>query len=478
MLAASTVLSPSCVRLSLRQIMAMLGVRGTPPLQGASEPAESTPLLHETVGPPQQSEHTAAVQPPRLLAPPEPPGQTRAASAGVLTTPTPAPPLSVAAARSGGGKGADVSPRPRLQRRRRISPRKARSFAFNPTSTDASYLAKIWPTVFILGVQKGGTTTLAHFMLAQPEFCINAGPWGGKESQFLVPKALQENDPDDYYTITGVDKTCSRKATSDDWEKAKTGAGPPVLNGNVYTGGRHLDATPILPYGVSTKALYESIPEELHSRLKFIVLLREPLSRDLSMYNHVRGMKADWGFCPETESTRHGSNGYRRFLEEGLKCSRPGAKCSDCMAENLAIGYYARSLKTWFSYFERQQFFILQSDVLDVTERGSQSVAAVLQALGKFLEVKTGPGSHWERSVQKGYKREHTARQYRGPHQSRLENLTPEQCNAAGQIYESWNKELYALLAETRHAAPAGEPPFGEFKNPCAKAAGLPEDGR
>jgi hypothetical protein len=101
------------------------------------------------------------------------------------------------------------------------------NFAFNATSTDASYLAKIWPTVFILGIQKGGTTTLAHFLLHQSGFCKNNGPWGGKESTFLLPH--KNNNPADYYTITGVDQKCSRRAQPADWEPARMGTGTAAL---------------------------------------------------------------------------------------------------------------------------------------------------------------------------------------------------------------------------------------------------------
>lgn len=224
------------------------------------------------------------------------------------------------------------------------------------------------------------------------------------------------------------------------------------------------------------RSLFTGMPEALRSRLKFIVLLREPLSRDMSMYNHIRGMKADWGFCPETESTRYGSNGYSRFLGENLKCRQSGSGCSACMHKFFEYGHYAQHLKEWFSYFGRQQFFILQSDALNVEAKGKRNVEEVLRKLGTFLEVQShGVGDEWENYAHKRYQHEHKAEGYRGSQRARIEHLTAEQCKTAASIFGAWNKELYALLSSTRQDAPSSEPPFMEFLDPCVRAAGLPE---
>lgn len=229
--------------------------------------------------------------------------------------------------------------------------------------------------------------------------------------------------------------------------------------------------------------MFAGIPRALRSQLKFIILLREPLSRDLSMYNHIRGIKAHWGFCPERESTRYGGNAYRQFLDEGLRCINAGAGrggggrgCSDCILMFAQLGHYARHLKEWFSYFDRRQFFILHNDALNTEKKGREKVAEALRGLGSFLEVKSHGGeAGWQQSMQKGYRREHTSRGYRGSHVSRIEHLPPEQCRAAAAVFDKWNQELYALLAATRQQAPPGEPPFEEFQDPCGRATGLPE---
>ena len=340
-------------------------------------------------------------------------------------------------------------------------------FSFNSSSSDPAYLSKIWPTVFILGVQKGGTSTLAHFLFQHPLFCKNTGA-NGKESQFLARK-----NGTDYFRVTGVDPKCSRTAGAADWEKARTGEGPPILHGRVHKQGRHLDATPLLGlHEQAHKRMLASIPRVLHPHLKFIVLLREPLGRDLSLYNHVRAIKAKWGFCPETEPARQAHQGYRRSLAEKVKCSRPGASCSACMHKRIQHGHYASALKKWFSLFAREQFFILQSDALDTRKAGKDSVAAVLRKLGGFLGLPAGD-HNWERRVRDGYGRMHTASGYLGQAKSRMEELTRKQCRDGADIYVKWNTELYRLLESTQSKAPAGQPNFQKFRDPCRKIAPL-----
>ena len=228
---------------------------------------------------------------------------------------------------------------------------------------------------------------MARFMLAHHQFCKNTSRMDGKESKF-IPHRLDF----DYFTVTGVDHKCSREAESRDFKPARTGTGPPILNGNVYTQGVHMDAEPVLGFERAPARMRASIPQALHSRLKFIVLLREPLSRDLSFFNHVRGMNARWGFCPETQKDR-GASGYNHFLAEMVRCSKVGAHCSNCMRYRLMQGNYARLLKGWFSVFHRRQFFIIQSDTLDEQKAGLGNVSVVLRKLGDFLGV---PKETWE----------------------------------------------------------------------------------
>jgi hypothetical protein len=337
---------------------------------------------------------------------------------------------------------------------------------FDASNNDTKYLSKIWPTVFILGVQKGGTTSLANFLLRHPHFCKNTGTMAGKESHFN----LRDRD---YYRVFGTDQKCSRWARDADRSPAARGTGPPILNGRVHLQGQHLDATPLLDDTRAPKRLFSIIPRSLHEHLKFVLLLREPLSRDVSMYNHVRGIGAKWGFCPETKpqnSSRAPDAGYHKFLSELVRCSKPDAGCSKCMRNRLEHGHYARILSLWFSRFKRKQFFVLQSDALNSKKKSNQEISATLRALGNFLGIKNGD-AQWAQLLASGYLRSHTAEGHVGVgnRKASLEDLGVDECQAAAGLYTRWNEDLYRLMHSTQSTAPVGQPVFERFPDPCRK---------
>jgi len=191
-----------------------------------------------------------------------------------------------------------------------------------------------------------GTTSLASFLFQHRLFCRNNGRIGrGKESHYFTnvlsasatrrtgsrdggrsegsegsggsgatgrglpggnstwhvqraPGALQRLA---YYTITGSDDKCMLPTTprEQDYERALAGSGPPILNGRIYGQGLHVDATPVLAYRGFARVLAAALPPALRPRVRFLVLLREPVSRDISMYNHMSGIGSRWGFCHE-----------------------------------------------------------------------------------------------------------------------------------------------------------------------------------
>jgi len=318
---------------------------------------------------------------------------------------------------------------------------------------------------------------LAKLLLRHPLFCKNTGVAGGKESHFMD----HGTNRSDYYKVFGIDRKCSRVARLADLGPATLGTGPPILNGRVHLRGQHFDATPLLHDDRAPERLFSLIPRGLHAHLKFVLLLREPLSRDVSMYNHIRAIQAKWGFCPETDARELGKfnagnstqnrvddGGYRRFLAELVRCSKPGAGCSRCMRDRLEHGHYERTLRSWFSRFGRQQFFVLASGALDGRKKSKQEISATLRALGSFLGIKDGD-ARWARLLGSGTLRVHTAEGYRGARKSRLEHLGVCECQAAAGLYKGWNEDLYRLLQSTQREAPVGQPVFERFPDPCEK---------
>lgn len=116
------------------------------------------------------------------------------------------------------------------------------------------------PLIFVLGVQKGGSSSLYEFLIQHPLLC------GGshKEPHFF--------DHDDLYKQ-------GRRAYTSMYTDVKCAD-------NVKA--RYVDGTPMMHYMHRVaERIVEFYSQEDREQIKFIVLLREPVSRDYSWYSHV-----------------------------------------------------------------------------------------------------------------------------------------------------------------------------------------------
>ena len=117
------------------------------------------------------------------------------------------------------------------------------------------------PTVFIVGAQKGGSSSLYELMQQHPQLCRSFH----KENHYF-------DHPDnylygvDYYKSLFADTKCDN-----------------------VTGSHFMDGTPILHYPSVWQRIYDTYNHSISLRdsLKFIVLLREPVARDYSWYQHA-----------------------------------------------------------------------------------------------------------------------------------------------------------------------------------------------
>ena len=117
------------------------------------------------------------------------------------------------------------------------------------------------PTVYIIGVQKGGSSSLYELMQQHPQLCGGAH----KENHFF-------DHPDNYEKGTQYFKTMF----SD--EKC-----------NGIQGTHFLEGTPILHYPSVWQRIYDTYSDtpQIRDGLRFIVMLREPVARDYSWYEHM-----------------------------------------------------------------------------------------------------------------------------------------------------------------------------------------------
>lgn len=100
-------------------------------------------------------------------------------------------------------------------------------------------------------------------------------------------------------------------------------------------------------------------------KLKFIVMLREPVARDVSWFNHMTRNNLGWGMkfndtrlFQDIDITKHGK-------EHVLKWVCKATKESTCVPVGFGAGRhgsYIKELQSFVSYFERSQLLVFSSN--------------------------------------------------------------------------------------------------------------------
>jgi len=124
-----------------------------------------------------------------------------------------------------------------------------------------------------------------------------------------------------------------------------------------------LDATPnTLPFAERVRTTYEAAGGGQAHTVKIIVILREPISRELSLYNHLAF--ACRNFAPNERTTWHNQvvnedGSIMSFDDFILQKSVPSLE-----RESDQDRLYAKHLQKWFKLFDRGQILILSYDEL------------------------------------------------------------------------------------------------------------------
>ena len=167
------------------------------------------------------------------------------------------------------------------------------------------------------------------------------------------------------------------------------------------------------------------VPARVAARLpevKLIAVLRDPVTRALSHYNHERAHDREpLSFDEALRAERSRLDGEMdRVLRE------PGYY-SDALRNQSYVhrGMYAEQLERWLEHFSRDQLLVLQSEVL------FEQPDAVYQRVLSFLGL---PPHH------PGDFKAHNARRYRG--------LDPEIGRRLSETFAEPNERLFALIGE------------------------------
>jgi len=253
---------------------------------------------------------------------------------------------------------------------------------------------------------------------------------------------------------------------------------------------RQMDATPYLHTWSAPLRMVQLIPPHWLPETRFLAILREPLSRDLSWYNH-RLTEPGWEFCapsPRGTGVGHGPTyaaeakcAIARF-ETCLDAGRAAAKSEElpkatsssagkrsarlrnlylkCMESGLkpgaiAAGVYGMHYHRWTHFIPRSQMMFLEFDSM------MADVETHISAAVSFFGLPSLAGRNTTKAKKLRMTNDHRT-SYK---------LNKVECSTASELtrtFRPWNDMLYALLAD-RSQAPPMEPPFPRFtvRVPC-----------
>jgi Sulfotransferase domain len=246
-----------------------------------------------------------------------------------------------------------------------------------------------FPSVLIIGAQRGGTTSLFEYLVQHPDVL----PPLGKEIHYF-----------DLHYARGVNYYRGRFPYSH----------------RLHRGALTLDAT---PYYLA----HPLVPEraaQLLPQVKLIAVLRNPVNRALSHYQHeVRGGRETLSFAEaiEQESERLAGEETRLRNEPGYY------SWNHHRYSYLRRGLYMQQLRQWLQYFPRSQLLVLQSEQL------FRDTPATMATVHRFLGLGDHRLERYDDSFEKGnYRR-----------------AMPEELKTKLTAYfEPHNRELFQWLGE------------------------------
>ena len=219
------------------------------------------------------------------------------------------------------------------------------------------------PSVLIIGTQKGGTTSLFNYMVQHPAV--------------LAPLSKE---------VHYFDLNYQRGPT---WYRARFPYTYQLRTGTSIT----LDASPYyLVHPLVPQRAARQLPD-----VKLIALLRDPVDRAFSHYQHeIRGGRESLSFPDAVAAEAERLAGEEERLRDG----------PDYYSYNhhrysyLLRGQYIEQLRRWMEHFPRAQLLVLQSEWL------FSDPAAASSAVYQFLGLAPHRLQHYKPFLQGRYERE------------------------------------------------------------------------
>lgn len=286
----------------------------------------------------------------------------------------------------------------------------------------------VLPNVLLIGAQKAGTSAIAEWLfdagVCRPR-AFDGEPWYyNKEVQFF-------DQPHRYHKGVGFYAKRFQQCNSSQYA---------------------MDATPnTISFPDHVESIFKSAGESHLRKLKVIVVLREPVSRELSLYNHkvfeYMETKAKDQWYSDVSAGNTSVVPFTKYLDILVRdIEKPGPWG---MEWGLAdTGVYVKHLRKWLSFLDRKQLLAIPYDEFKHDPR------SVEKRIRQFL------GVNFEGST---------------PYTNVLDNTEKVEwpsCHAVDRLndlFDEKNKELYELL--NSKSGPSAElKPFPEFKKQkCAE---------
>jgi len=269
------------------------------------------------------------------------------------------------------------------------------------------------PKIFILGSQKGGSSSLFEFLMHHPLICKGTH----KEPHFFDREANYISGREGYIKLFPPDAKCDQ----------------------IVAASRYVDGTTMMyKLGQVIPRMAHFYSEEEKSQLRFIVLLREPVSRDYSWYQQVMRDKLASGALFTDMKTL----GEEESQKENVHIHRSGR--------------YVEQLEMFVQYFKRNQILVLNSGT--VFKNSTRVMEVVSEFLGlQFIDV-------WKESFPHD---DHlSGKKFQGILDCTISHIPQFDCHhrdEMAQYYEPWNQRLYDFMKKTKSQAFPEEPDFPSF---------------
>ena len=273
------------------------------------------------------------------------------------------------------------------------------------------------PKIFILGAQKAGSSSLFAFLTKHPLLCDGLH----KEPHFFDHDEDYKSGRDGYVKMFPPVAKCAKNISAS----------------------RYVDGTTVLAASMKAMPRIDQFyNEDEKPLLKFIVLLREPVSRDYSWYQQ------------KTRDAVFSGSSFSDLKTFGETVAYE--QSTNNHSHSLLHGQYLEQLEYVVKYFKREQVLILNSG--DFFKESAKYMKIVSQFLGiSFINA-------WKKQL---------------PHEDHLDykrfevilhclvqHIPQFDCSSRNQLaeyYKPWNLRLYSWMRKTRHKAHALEPAFSSF---------------